>query len=127
MPLERALLPVCLAAALSILGARLGTEAGGPQADPLPQPHAPRPAGPQGIEDGWLGRAQRGLAEREYQASRNRAGLQAPNRAHDLRTYFEPSGIRVHDRTAAGSPELLSLSLSGVGRADRVTPVGPAR
>ena len=54
----------------------------------------------------WLARARRGLAEREYWASRNRRGLQAPNRAQNLRTYFGPSGIRVHDRTAAGSAEL---------------------
>lgn len=45
---------------------------------------------------------QRYIAEREYRASRNERGLQAPNRAHNLRTWFEPDGIRVHDRTAAG-------------------------
>ena len=56
------------------------------------------------------------LAAREYEATENGAGLQAPNRAHNLRTYFEPTGIRVHDRRAAGSPELLGLSLSGLGR-----------
>ncbi len=64
----------------------------------------------------WLATAQRHIAAREYWASENGDGLQAPNRAHDLRTYFEKTGIRVHDRTAGGSPELLRLSLSGVGR-----------
>jgi len=63
---------------------------------------------PAGIEEA--------LARREYEATRNARGLQAPNRAHNLRTYFEPAGIRVHDRTAAGSPELLRLTLAGVGR-----------
>jgi hypothetical protein len=82
----------------------------------------PAPAGP---ESGWLARAQQEIAEREYRASENGAGLQAPNRAHDLRTYFEKSGIRVHDRTAGGSPELLRLSLSGVGRAATVAAVAP--
>jgi len=59
---------------------------------------------------------QKELATREYQASENGAGLQAPNRAQDLRTYFDARGIRVHDRTAPGSPELLALTLSRVGR-----------
>lgn len=65
----------------------------------------------------WEASAQRGLAEREYWASATESGLQAPNRAHDLRTWFEHTGIRVDDRTAPGSPELLRLSLSAVGRA----------
>src|SRR5262249_9740392 len=56
------------------------------------------------------------LARREYEPTPNAHGLQAPNRAHDLRTYFDARGIRVHDRTAPGSPELLALTLSGVGR-----------
>jgi hypothetical protein len=56
------------------------------------------------------------LARREYEATSNTRGLQAPNRAHGLRTYFEPTGVRVHDRTAEGSPELLGLSVTGVGR-----------
>jgi hypothetical protein len=76
-------------------------------------------------EPGWMARAQRGIAEREYRASRNSNGLQAPNRAHNLRTYFDGSGIRVHDRTAAGSPELLSLGLAGIGRGESLVPVEP--
>ena len=93
----------------------------GPLLDPASNPLA---SPQQGTED-WLARVQRGLAENEYQASRNRVGLQAPNRAHELRTYFDASGIRVHDRTPAGSPELLSLSLSGVGRPDHMESVEP--
>ncbi|HEY8155963.1 MAG TPA: thrombospondin type 3 repeat-containing protein [Myxococcota bacterium] len=68
-------------------------------------------------EDGLAG-FRRSLERREYHASSNRSGLQAPNRAQNLRTYFEATGIRVHDRTAAGAPELLSLSLASVGRRD---------
>jgi len=67
-------------------------------------------------DDDWQARTQKELAAREYQASENGAGLQAPNRAHDLRTYFDARGIRVHDRTAPGNPELLALTLSRVGR-----------
>ena len=63
------------------------------------------------------------LAAREYEASPNAGGLQAPNRAHNLRTWFESGGIRVHDRTAEGSPELLGLRLMRAGRARSLTPV----
>jgi len=73
----------------------------------------------------WLARAQQQIAEREYQASENGSGVQAPNRAHDLRTYFEKTGIRVHDRTAGGSPELLRLSLAGVGRGAKLAAATP--
>jgi hypothetical protein len=76
-------------------------------------------------DPGWLARAQQGLAEREYHASENGEGLQAPNRRHNFRTYFEASGIRVHDRVAAGSPELLGLSLVGLGRGDVLASVAP--
>src|SRR5262245_16839874 len=65
------------------------------------------------------------LARREYDASSTAEGLQAPNRAHDLRTWFDARGIHVHDRTAAGSPELLALALSSVGRGEQLAAVAP--
>ena len=73
----------------------------------------------------WFARVQRHIAEREYQVSGEGADRQAPNRVHDLRTYFDPTGIRVHDRTAKGSPELLLLSLAGVGRGESLANVAP--
>ena len=76
-------------------------------------------------EPEWLSRAQKGIAEREYEASHNGEGLQAPNRQHGFRTYFEASRIRVCDRTAPESPELLSLSLVGVGRGESLVAVPP--
>ncbi len=36
---------------------------------------------------------------------------QAPNRAQNLRFYFTDHGLRVVDRTAEGSPELLKLAV----------------
>ena len=51
----------------------------------------------------WWSSVQRGLAEYEYHPRKNDKGLQVPNRAHNLRTYFEATGIRVQDRTAPGS------------------------
>jgi len=70
-----------------------------------PLPSTPTPAA---ASADWLARAHASIAEREYRASENGEGLQAPNRRHNLRTYFEPAGIRVVDRTAAGSPQLLA-------------------
>jgi len=78
---------------------------------------------PRGASAGWWSDVQRELAEYEYRPSQNAEGLQAPNRAHNLRTYFGPRGIRLHDRTAAGSPELVKLSLIGTGRGAALAPV----
>jgi hypothetical protein len=64
----------------------------------------------------WLVDVQRHLAASEYEATRDEENLQAPNRAHNLRTYFGPDGIRLHDRTAPGSPELAAVKLTGLGR-----------
>ncbi|MCH7645362.1 MAG: hypothetical protein IH974_11070, partial [Myxococcales bacterium] len=85
---------------------------------------APEQASAESADRG-LAAAQRHIAQREYRASENGEGLQAPNRVHNLRTYFEPTGIRVHDRTRAGSPELLALNLTGVGRGETLARVGP--
>jgi hypothetical protein len=80
---------------------------------------------PAGTSGEWLARAERDLTEKEYEASRSAAGLQAPNRAHDLRTYFEPTGIRLVDRTAEESAELLALRVTGWGRCDRIAALEP--
>ena len=56
------------------------------------------------------------IAAREYHASENGSGLQAPNRRHGLRTFFEPTGIRVVDRTAVDAPLLTALRLDALGR-----------
>ena len=132
------LLFLCLLTPMLALAAtRAGATAPGPAerspgCGPAGSPGAPLPAGEgsgaaamPGGDRGWLARVQRGISQREYWASRNREGLQAPNRAHNLRVYFEGAGIRVHDRTAAGSPELLGLSLVGFGRGERLGPVEP--
>ncbi len=87
------------------------------------EPGSPGAAG--AIESGWLTQTRQQIAEREYRASQNPEGLQAPNRAHNLRTFFTATGIQVHDRTAGRSPELLRLSLTGLGRGERLGAVAP--
>jgi hypothetical protein len=71
----------------------------------------------------WWSGVQRGVAAHEYHPRVNHAGLQAVNRAHSLRTYFDGSGIRVHDRTAPAGTELVGLSLVEMGRRDGLRPV----
>ena len=93
---------------------------------------APRAGGGAAARQGlpgsaWMANAARHMAEREYRANASERGLQAPNRRHNLRTYFVPTGIRVHDRTAPGEPRLLSLDLVGVGRGNRLATVPPGR
>ena len=79
-------------------------------------------------EDSFLAQAQRHVAEREYRASENDQGLQAPNRRHNLRTYFDAAGIRVVDRTALDQSALFSLRLSTIGReGGTLRPVPPGR
>jgi hypothetical protein len=73
----------------------------------------------------WLAAARHHIALSEYRAGRNANGLQAPSRRHAFRTYFEPTGIRVVDRVAAGSPQLLALRLAQMGRSNSLTPVLP--
>ena len=87
---------------------------------------APEQASAEPTDRGFAA-AQRHLAQREYRTSENGEGLQAPNRVHNLRTYFDATGIHVHDRTRAGSPELLALQLTGVGRGEALAQVGPGK
>ncbi|MBC8187781.1 MAG: FG-GAP repeat protein [Proteobacteria bacterium] len=70
---------------------------------------------------------QRAIAAAEYQASETERGLQAPNRAHGLRTWFAPTGIRIHDRRIAGRSGLAELSLVGIGRGSMLAPVAAGR
>jgi len=84
-----------------------------------------RPAVPADGSGDGLARAQRWIAEREYWASPGPEGLQAPNRTQNLRSVFGPRGLRVRDRTAPGSPELVTLSWVGVGRPGKLRAPGP--
>ncbi|MCA9501632.1 MAG: FG-GAP repeat protein [Myxococcales bacterium] len=87
----------------------------------LPESDGPLEAA---VDASWQGGVERALAEREYHASRNREGLQAPNRAQGFRTYFDETGIRMVERGGSEGAELARLSLAAVGRGDRLEPVG---
>ena len=75
--------------------------------------------------ESFAGAAERVIAAREYQASRSATGLQAPNRAHDLRTYFEPTASACTTARAAGSPRAArarALAASAAVRRSRRSP-----
>ena len=61
------------------------------------------------------------MAAREYHASQQPEGLQAPNRAQGFRTWFGGNGIELVERTREARP-LLRLSLMHYGRPGRLQP-----
>lgn len=63
------------------------------------------------------------IAAREYHASEQVDGLQAPNRAQGFRTWFRADGIEIVERTAEAQP-LLTLELAHWGRSDRLQKAG---
>ncbi len=86
---------------------------------------------PEKVDDDWLSNVQRQIAEGEYHVTwQDRTVLadldeawHAPNRSHNLRTYFTDEGIRVVPRTASESSWEWSLSLIGYGRGETVSTV----
>ena len=79
---------------------------------------------PAGATSDWWSTVQKQIRESEYHVTwQNKTCLpnlgsayQAPNRAHNLRTYFTPEGIRVVPRTGEAAWEW-GLTLAGYGRA----------
>ncbi|HEC07186.1 MAG TPA: hypothetical protein ENJ12_10050, partial [Thiolapillus brandeum] len=54
-----------------------------------------------GAGGGWFAQVQKNLAQREYRLSKTADGkLQAPNRRHNLRTWFSREGVSIAERTA---------------------------
>ena len=74
----------------------------------------------------WRRRAASAIEAREYTASRTALGLQAPNRRHRLRTYFDPEGVRVFDRRSDDAGPIVGLTLRRVGRDAELDDVAPA-
>jgi len=113
-----------LVMACSVRGDRMGTGVPNARSTPSSLAHpalAPALVFPEA--PAFLPQAQSHIAAREYWASETSRGLQAPNRKHGLRSYFKPTGVRVHDRTAAAGPRLLVLELARLGRGDSFLPV----
>ncbi len=107
-------------------------------ADPADTPEDPAPpqstTEPPVVPPDWLARVTTNLQLAEYQvtwADRTAladvaAAYQAPNRAHDLRTYFTADGVRITPRTDTGPAWELGLQFSGYGYTDQVAPMAKA-
>ncbi len=96
---------------------------------PMPEP-LPSDLRQVGAEESWWQAVTADLARREYEASTTEQGLQAPNRAHNLRTTFGERGIEVVPRTSKDvSPAWrFAWETSGIGRAGSMQssePVSP--
>lgn len=86
---------VWITSAAAIAGPNAGT--------PSTAPNVPLAGAPDGVDEGWLAGVEADIRRMEYEASETEAGLQAPNRRHNLRTYFRPDGIDIRQRVGAGS------------------------
>lgn len=78
-------------------------------------PLAPRPAA--AVAADLVAELHESITAREYHAREGASGLQAPNRAHDFRTYFDGAGIRVEGRSARSVQPLVRLRATTLGRA----------
>ena len=81
-----------------------------------------------GAGEEWRQTVAANLAREEYLATPTPEGLQAPNRAHNLRTIFGESGIQVVARTQQEVAPAWRFvwEASGFGRRDRMEAVAPA-
>ncbi len=73
----------------------------------------------------WLDEVQRDVAQREYFASNNGVGLQAPNRKQAFRSYFDRQGVRIFSRSEKNQA-MGTLHLTRVGRLSAPSKIGPA-
>jgi len=118
-----------LCVSMSILSGAAAAENGLPAPVTVREPNGSSAAKP---ESAWLGAVEETIRRAEYEPSwqANSPALptsagtegawQAPNRAHDFRTYFDKRGIRVEPRAGEASAPAWTwgLALSGWGRSD---------
>lgn len=81
-----------------------------------------------GLEKGrpggdWLSGVQSAIECEEYHASVSAAGLQAPNRAQNIRTYFKDSGIEVVPRSAEKPAWRWQWQTTAWGREGHIQPI----
>jgi hypothetical protein len=83
---------------------------------------------PAGTDESWWEKVTADLQRAEYSASPTSAGLQAPNRAHNLRTLFGEHGFDIVPRSSPGDAPAwrFAWQTSAVGRSGRMLAVTPA-
>lgn len=101
----------------------------------FPVAPAPRPSLPDGVTANWWNKVQQEIHDSEYFVtwqdqtvlSDLTSAWQAPNRAHNFRSYFTERGIRVVRRTETTPSWEWGLALLGVGRDDERSNAASAR
>jgi len=101
---------------------------------PVAETDGPPAGTPAGAPAEWQSAVERQVAEQEYQVTwQARTALpgletawQAPNRAHNLRAYFTPAGLRVVPRTEETPSWEWGLEWVGYGRGGSSRAVPPA-
>ncbi len=89
---------------------------------------------PDGASTDWWAAVQNDIGRSEYRVTwQDRTDLpdlpaayQAPNRAHNLRTYFTPTGIRAVPRTGDSAAWEWGMALAGYGYEGSVRPADSA-
>jgi hypothetical protein len=80
-----------------------------------------------GADESWRTTIAGDLARQEYAATHGDLGLQAPNRAHSLRTRFGSEGIAVGPRVeSAASDWQFAWRTTALGRPEHMIPAAPA-
>ena len=87
---------------------------------------------PDGVGDDWFARVQQGIRDGEYRFQLGPASYrsgrgevwQAPNRACDLRIYFDSEGVEILERVTQEAPTIVRLSLAGWGRPETIDTSG---
>ena len=85
--------------------------------------------------ENWWSTVQENIIKAEYQVTKQqktylpkiKASYQAPNRRHNLRTYFTPEGIRVIPRNTTEPEWSWGLSLKRYGFKEDIKPVAEAK
>ena len=116
-----------LASALAILVLLVALDS------PTPRPTGPPPAA--ALDRATVASLQESIRRREYHVTWQErtclpglpAAYQAPNRAHDLRSYFTPDGVRMTRRTGAGPSWEWGLSLAAYGAGGGLAAPAPAQ
>lgn len=90
------------------------------------------PALPAEASTNWWGDVQQNLKQTEYNLTETSEGaettcrlFQAPNRAHDLRTTFDESGIHIGPRNSGKAAWSWGLALQGIETKNGKQPVAP--
>jgi hypothetical protein len=107
---------------------RIGLRSSSPLSGPSPAAENLTPVltGLDSPDAGWWDRASRAIEALEYNVSATSLGLQAPNRAHGIRTYFHETGIEVVPRRDEGGGWKWSWTTRLYGREGALRPAGEA-